>query len=66
MKVQTKKEEDLESIKVSIEEREEWIKGPDSENDQAEYWLCIRAAKHIRENPEQFIGCMREAEKKNF
>ena len=47
-------------------EREEWIKGPDSENDQAEYWLCIRAAKHIRDNPEQFIGCMREAEKKNF
>jgi hypothetical protein len=47
-------------------EREEWIKGPDSENDQDEYWLCIRAAKHIRDNPETFISLMREADKKNF
>jgi hypothetical protein len=45
-------------------ESEQWIKGPNSEDDQAEYWLCVKAAKHIRDNPEKFIEVMSESEKK--
>jgi hypothetical protein len=43
-------------------ESEQWIKGPNSEDNQAAYWLCVKAAKHIRDNPEKFIEAMNESE----